>query len=128
MSSLLTFIMRPMVPQCGLAFFLAASMRSLRPSSSPVSLGPRSALPPLKATRSKPIRLYSDRRSTGGTSAAASKSVGTWYRRALADGPLKVGRRLYVDQLYADIGELVVIAAVVRLLQNDFVLDTGRVG
>ena len=76
-SSLPTFNARPVVPQFGFALTFAAAIRSLRPSNSPVSFGPRIAFPPLSAIRSKPIFAYSATRSTGGTSAAASMSVGT---------------------------------------------------
>ena len=148
MSSLPTFIMRPIVPQCGFAFNFAASIRSLRPSKSPVSFGPRIALPPLSAIKSKPSLKYSAMRPTGGTSAAASISVGiscsrassthclrsilpsatamfmkNIRRRSLADGPLEIGKRFDIDQLHADVGELVVVTAMVRLLQDHFILQ-----
>ena len=48
----------------------------LSPSSRPALCGPRMPLPPENATRSKPILVYFHRFSTGGTSAAASLSVG----------------------------------------------------
>ncbi len=51
-------------------------MRSRRPSSRPEHCGPRNPLPPLNATSEKPIRVNARRLSAGGTSAAASMSVG----------------------------------------------------
>ena len=75
-SSLLTFIPRPMLPPFGGPLRRAAAIRSFLPIKIPALCGPQSALPPDTQTRSKPRSLYFQRFSTGGTSAAISIIVG----------------------------------------------------
>jgi hypothetical protein len=41
------------------------------------------------------------------------------------DGALDLGRRFHLDQLHADVGELVVVAAMVAFLQDHLVLHAG---
>src|SRR5439155_25884634 len=80
-SSLATFIPRPMVLEFGELFFFAASIRSFLPRSNPVHCGPRIPFPPENVTRSKPICVYFHKFEIGGTSAAASLKQGTpcWW-------------------------------------------------
>ena len=110
-------------------------------------------LPPENATRSKPIFVYFQRFSTGGTSAAASLKVGTpcflpsrtnsssWIRprfvvvvveehhRGLrVDRPLQILARLDLDQPHAAVADGVVVAEAVRLLDDDLALHAGEVG
>ena len=127
-------------------------MRSLRPSSRPALCGPRMPLPPENATRSKPIFVYFQRFSTGGTSAAASLKVGTRVLLAeldellvldpallvvvvveehhgglLVDRPLQIFARLDLDQAHAAVAHGVVVAEAMGLLDDDLALHAGEV-
>ena len=142
-----------MVSPFGGAFRRAASIRSLRPSSSPALCGPRMPLPPENVTRSKPILVYFQRFSTGGTSAAASLNVGTpcflpsctnsssWICPSLllslkksiiavfgVDRPFELLARLDLDHAHAAVAHGVVVAEAVRLLDDDLALHVGEVG
>ncbi len=75
-SSFPTFIARHTAPSTGVAFASAASIRSCRPSKSPLACGPRNPLPPLNPYRSTPIRAYRRILSTGGMPPAASTNTG----------------------------------------------------
>ena len=149
-SSLLTLLVRQRVSPLGLLLSLAASIRSLRPSSRPDDCGPRRPLPPEKPTRSKPILVYRQRFSTGGTSAAASikrrdvvlladldeflvmdlpLGIGEveeeHHRRPLVDRFLELLAGLDLDHRHARVADGVVVADAVRLLHEDLVLHAG---
>ena len=81
-SSRLTLAGRPTVAN-GLPLAMHASIRSCRPTTSPVDCGPMMLLPPLKMVRSAPAFQKRVRVDSGGHSEAASTISGTPAPRAM---------------------------------------------
>ena len=81
-SSRLTLAGRPTVAN-GLPLAMQASIRSCRPTTSPVDCGPMMLLPPLKMVRSAPAFQKRVRVDSGGHSDAASTISGTPAPRAM---------------------------------------------